>query len=42
MEWGNLIIGFKIMGIGIGMVFLVLTILYITIKIMSKLIKKED
>jgi Na+-transporting methylmalonyl-CoA/oxaloacetate decarboxylase gamma subunit len=40
MMWENLIIGFKIMGLGIGMVFSVLIILYITIKIMGKLIKK--
>ena len=33
----NLIIGTKIMGIGIGIVFLVLSILYIVIKIMGKM-----
>jgi len=35
----NLIIGFKIMGIGIGIVFLVLAILYAIIKIMSRMAK---
>lgn len=36
----NLIIGTKIMGIGIGIVFLVLAILYVIIKIMSKMASK--
>jgi len=36
----NLMIGFKIMGIGIGIVFLVLAILYAIIKIMGKMAKQ--
>lgn len=35
----NLMIGVKIMGIGMGRVFLVLAILYVIIKIMSKIDK---